>query len=85
MTGGEATQYRGAPLGRVPADCPEPDKAARVYASRVRLNSGGYDSGGAYWGIGAPLYYVEQGGRESWIRAADRAAAIRQFKESSND
>jgi len=28
----------------------------KVYRKRVRLDSGGYDSGGAYWGLGAPLY-----------------------------
>lgn len=76
------SQYRGAPMGRVAAGCESPDKAARIYASRVRINGGGYDSGGAYWGLGKPLYYVEQGGRETWIRAADRASAIQQFKES---
>ena len=26
---------------------------------RVSINQGGYDSGGAYWGTGAPLYYFE--------------------------
>jgi hypothetical protein len=26
---------------------------------RVTLDSGGYDQGGAYWGIGKPLYYFE--------------------------
>lgn len=25
--------------------------------SRVRLNQGGYDSRGSYWGIGQPLYH----------------------------
>ena len=28
----------------------------KIYRKRVRLDSGGYDMGGAYWGIGAPLY-----------------------------
>ena len=26
---------------------------------RVRLNSGGYDSYGRYWGTGQPLFYYE--------------------------
>ena len=26
---------------------------------RCPLDSGGYDRGGAYWGIGTPLYYYE--------------------------
>lgn len=28
----------------------------KVYTKRVRLDSGGYDQGGAYWGLGSPLY-----------------------------
>jgi hypothetical protein len=28
----------------------------RFSLRHVRLNSGGYDSSGAYWGAGAPLY-----------------------------
>lgn len=37
------------------------DKSARIkfYLRRERLNNGGYDSGGAYWGIGSPLYRFE--------------------------
>ncbi len=78
-----ASHYRGAPMGRIPAACDSPDMAARIYASRVRINSGGYESGtGVYWGIGQPLYRVEQGGCEDWIRARSRADAIEQFKES---
>lgn len=50
----------GAPMGRAsdnlsalviePRDPP-------MTLQRVRLNSGGYDRGGAYWGIGQPLYW----------------------------
>ena len=28
----------------------------KVYEKRVRLDSGGYDNSGAYWGIGKPLF-----------------------------
>jgi len=45
----------GAPMGRFPY-CK--DFTARVRLFKVRLDSGGYDSGGAYWGIGTPLYCV---------------------------
>lgn len=47
----------GAPMGRRgnPANG-EPVGRLRLY--RVRLDSGGYDNGGAYWGIGPPLYRV---------------------------
>ena len=28
----------------------------KVYEKRVRLDNGGYDAEGVYWGIGSPLY-----------------------------
>lgn len=47
---------------------------------RVRLDSGGYDRGGAYWGIntrGAILYYFEGPITDisGYVRAADREDA----------
>lgn len=36
---------------------------------RVQLNSGGYDSGGAYWGIGAPLYCAFRQGDSHYFRS----------------
>lgn len=52
-----ACDHRGASMGRSPwlPEEPSPDK---VYIQRVRLDNGGYDPGGAYWGTGAPLYCV---------------------------
>jgi hypothetical protein len=41
---------RGAPLGRYDKGEKPTDK--RIYDRRVPINSGGYDRGGAYWGIG---------------------------------
>jgi hypothetical protein len=35
------------------------ENAKPFYLVRCPLNSGGYDRGGAYWGLGAPLYYYE--------------------------
>lgn len=46
---------RGAPLGRPGAH--NADAAGRFTLQRVRLDSGGYDTSGAYWGRGEPLYY----------------------------
>ena len=50
----------GAPLGRTcdpltnfqvePTD-------SRFTLRQIHINSGGYDPGGAYWGIGTPLFY----------------------------
>lgn len=31
----------------------------KFYMRKIRLNSGGYDADGRYWGIGAPLYRAE--------------------------
>lgn len=44
---------------------------------RVRLNNGGYDSGGAYWGIGQPLFFYSDytGSIDGHVRAFDRADA----------
>ena len=44
---------RGAPLGRINVGERPTDK--RVFDCRVILCSGGYDAGGAYWGLGAEL------------------------------
>lgn len=60
----------GAPMGRPTRDTytdksgtthkiTVTDDAKPFRLVRCRLNSGGYDAGGAYWGIGEPLYYYE--------------------------
>lgn len=61
----------GAPMGRSDKNNPNrPIKkgdmwysginpnAERVFKRQVSLNSGGYDKGGAYWGLGSPLYVL---------------------------
>ena len=47
----------------------------RLY--RVYLDTGGYDDGGAYWGIGNPLYCYEStdGSVYAYGRATSRAEA----------
>lgn len=46
---------------------------------RVRLNRGGYDSFGTYWGVGMPLYIasgdIGDDYGEFHFRASDRRAA----------
>lgn len=66
----------GAPMGRR-GDVPKPAKGVRCYLGRVKLDRGGYDPGGAYWGIGAPLYHVqaEDGSISQFYRAWDRETA----------
>ena len=66
---------RGAPMGRtsVPRTPTE-----RVHLRRIRINSGGYDSGGAYWGVGQALLHAceyKPDGLDIFFRAKDRTAA----------
>jgi len=51
----------------------------KLQLRRVRLDSGGYDSGGAYWGHGEPLYRADDeaglGEVTLYFRARDREHA----------
>ncbi len=51
-------------------------KKPRFALRRVRLNQGGYDDCGYYWGVGEPLYWygcVVEGREETdYIRALSR-------------
>lgn len=78
-----ACSIYGASMGRASTSerdlrqlAPEPVK---LNLQRVRLDSGGYDSGGAYWGAGEPLYRAadDNGLREVelFFRARDREHA----------
>mgnify|MGYP001556282820 CR=1 FL=1 len=56
------------------------DTAAVCRLSRLRLDRGGYDAGGAYWGYPNDLYWLrdyDSGGAavEGFARGADRASA----------
>jgi hypothetical protein len=53
----------------------------KVSVTRIRLNGGGYDRRGRYWGVGEPLFHVVSDYDEvnTEIRAADRKAAIAQI------
>jgi len=69
---------RGAALGRPTISDGEPE--GKMTLRKIRLDSGGYDPNGTYFGIGAPLYwYADQGGNvDAVLRAQDRAEAKRQ-------
>jgi hypothetical protein len=66
----------GAPMGRhTGPDFLDVD-AGRIRLRRIPINGGGYDRGGAYWGLGAPLWYAEDvDGNSQFFRARDRASA----------
>ncbi len=50
----------GAPMGRVfHNEFTVNENARPFYLVRCPLDSGGYDRGGAYWGLGESLYYYE--------------------------
>lgn len=70
---------RGARMER-PSDPPADFVGRRTRLERVRLDAGGYDKGGAYWGLGNPLFCAwtsaDDGDvRTGYRRATDREAA----------
>lgn len=81
------TKY-GAPMGRVSVntftdkqdrtfELTVTEDAKPMHLIRCPLNSGGYDRGGAYWGLGEPLYYYSDatGSITGYVRGATRAKA----------
>ena len=54
------------------------DYTGKVSVRRERLNSGGYTSDGVYFGIGSPLYFIqdEDGIHDDYVRASDREDAV---------
>ena len=61
----------GAPLGRS-----NQDVSGKCHLQRVTLIDGGYDQGGAYWGIGLPLYVAQdKEGHLFFLHANDREDA----------
>lgn len=81
----------GAPMGRGSIIEYPTHGSPLLYLRRVPLDSGGYDSGGAYWGLGDPLYvafndeYVERGCERSGevfltFRASTRDDAKQQIR-----
>lgn len=53
----------------------------------VPLDDGGYDEGGAYWGLGDPLYYAgtDCGRWGLYIRAPSAAEAAAAFRDANPD
>lgn len=69
-------QY-GAPMGRQSWNDNGKPFQGRFYLRHIRLNQGGYDSGGAYWGTGQRLYgfAAADDSVNGFIRAYDREDA----------
>lgn len=73
---------RGAPMGRT-RSLTDPEGAV-VNVSLVRMDKEGYDTGGAYWGLGLPLYMASHNHGEgglTFCRAIDNLEAIYKFKK----
>ena len=81
----------GAPMGRRDTYLPglEGDDTGRFTLRRVRLDSGGYDPGGAYWGHAEPLYWyaadTEHGQVDGYVRARTRERAKAEVRECYPD
>ena len=72
----QVSRSYGSPMGRREDGYLETRIKRFVRLFRVRINSGGYDDGGAYWGIGEPLYCAIDGdGNRKFIRAQSRFMA----------
>ena len=67
---------RGAALGR-PSYEGDRTFAGKLYLRSVRLDSGGYDTNGTYFGHGSPLFWLasDDGSIDRVFRAADRDLA----------
>lgn len=69
----------GAPMGRADSASLETSVPRFVRLARVRLDSQGYDSGGAYWGLrrhGESLFVaVDDDGNRQFVSAYGRAQA----------
>lgn len=70
----------GAPMGRYSA--PDLDTTrGTVRLFKVRLDSGGYDDGGAYWGLGERLWCaIDRDGNMQFTRAPTREHAAMLLK-----
>lgn len=67
---------RGAALGRDPI-LGEKDYNGKMHLRRIRLDNGGYDSNGTYFGHGPPLFWYasDDGTIDDMTRAKDRETA----------
>lgn len=73
--GGDPT--RGAALGRNDIHDETKEYEGVLTVTRVKLDSGGYDPNGTYFGIGPPLFWVanEEGSIDFVVRSADKTGA----------
>lgn len=77
-----ASSIRGASMGRANL-ITEPDAPVKFRMVKLRFVDYDYDEGGAYWGMGNPIYHAwgdaEMGEQEMFVRAATRTEAKAQI------
>ncbi|SEK36906.1 hypothetical protein SAMN04515666_101341 [Bosea lupini] len=77
---------RGAPFGAGAALRDIDPAGGRLGLCRWRVNRGGYDASGSYWGLGLPLYCVsDAAGNIAFLRARDREDAKAIVRENVAD
>ncbi len=67
---------RGAPMGRQSILI---NLESKVQAFKVRIYDGCYDMGGAYWGMGVPLYAAIGDDFQAFTRSNSRKEAVKDF------
>jgi len=71
----------GAPMGRASYIDYIPTPKSCTLQKVNMTSDGAYDTGGAYWGQGAPLYhYGDSNGVCVWVRAWDRDEALKRVQ-----
>jgi hypothetical protein len=72
----EVSGRYGAPMGRADHGISD-GEPVKLSLRHIRLNGGGYDAGGAYWGLGPRLYWAgsDDGFVDRFFRARNREAA----------
>lgn len=75
---------RGAALGRPTIHDADTEEGVKLTLRRVRLDSGGYDSNGTYFGSGTPLYWYadEAGTVDAMVRGSTREAAKKEIRQT---
>lgn len=70
--------YRGAPMGRIDTHRHNRTAPIQLIVHECPLDEGGYDEGGAYWGIGDPLWRAvsPDGGVGFFLRSKTRDDAL---------
>ena len=76
----------GSPMGRYTGGEFLDTDSGKIYLRRIKLDSGGYDNGGAYWGIGQPLWEtLDQDGNGFIFRESNRESAKKHILERFPD